>query len=221
MAFVNPIKPSGLSPVQFLSGTKYTGQAHMYSIPASDATYNYFQGDLVSAIGGGGSTAADVNGIPSVVMTTAGVAACGVIVAIGTIPQGGPYINPNDLSKTYAPKVKTQAYYVLVADDPNIIFEVQEGGTGTNFTSNATQRNANIILGAASTAAAPTGIYISQTQMDNTAAAAVTATLNLKIVRFAQRIDNHFVTTPSTGGQGQKWWVMINNHQYRAGILSN
>lgn len=218
MAFTNPNKPSGLSPVATLSGSDWTGKGRMYAIPTSDTTNNYFPGDLVSLVAGGAG--GDTNtGLPLISLTAAGAAAVGVIQAVGTNPTGGPYINPNDLSKTYAPLTKTVPYYAYVLDDPNIIFEIQEGGAGTNLTAVVIGRNANILLGAASTAANP-GVYVSQTVMTDTAAPTTTATLNLKIISLAQRPDNHFVTVPATGGGGQKWWVLINNHSYRTGIVS-
>jgi hypothetical protein len=191
----------------------------VYAIPTSDATYNYFPGDLVSLVGGGSAGGDTVTGLPYVSLTAAGAAAVGVIQAIGTNPYG-PLINPNDLTKTYAPITKAVTYYAYVLDDPNIIFEIQEGGAGTNLTaSTACGRNANILLGAASTAASP-GVYVSQTVLTDTAAPTTTATLNLKILSLAQRPDNHFSTSPATGGAGQKWWVLINNHSYRGGIVS-
>jgi hypothetical protein len=33
-------------------------------------------------------------------------------------------------------------------------------------------------------------------------------------------MDNAFVTSPATGGGAQKWWVLINNHYYRTGIIA-
>jgi hypothetical protein len=61
-------------------------------------------------------------------------------------------------------------------------------------------------------------VNVSGTQLNN-GSVATTATLNLKILRFGQRIDNHFVTAPATGGGAQKWEVVINNHVYRGGTL--
>src|SRR5271168_1009357 len=120
MAFTNPNKPSGLSPVATLSGSDWTGKGRMYAIPTSDSTYNYFPGDVVALAAAGGG---DVNGLPLITMATAGGNfTVGVIQAIGTNPQGGPYINPNNLSTTFAPITKLQTYYAYVLDDPNIIF---------------------------------------------------------------------------------------------------
>jgi hypothetical protein len=216
MAFVNPNKPSGLSPVATLSGSDWTGKGRMYAIPTSDATYNYFPGDLValSATAGG-----DVNGLPLITMCAAGATAVGVIAAVGTNPQGGPYIDPNNLSRTYAPVTKLQTYYALVVDDPNMIFEIQENAVAASLTTAAVQLNANIILGAAATAANP-GVYVSQTLLNNNTPPGTTNTYNLKILSLAQRPDNHFVSTLAGVGSYQKWWVMINNHAYRIGVTA-
>jgi hypothetical protein len=217
MAFTNPNKLSGLSPVQLLSGAKYDGKGRMYVIPTSDATNNYFVGDLVTMPGGG-----DVNGLPLISIATAGAPAVGVIAAIGVNPQGGPYINPANLNLTYAPITKTVPYYCLVHDDPNIIFEIQEGGSSTNLTTSVVQLNANIHAGAGTTNANPNaaGFYLSSQYLDNVTAPTTTSTFNLKIISLAQRPDNHFVTSPTTGGGSQKWWVIINSHWYRAGVTA-
>lgn len=214
MAFTNPNKPAGLSPVTTLSGADWTGKGRMYAIPTSDSTYNYFPGDLVTlnAAPGGG----DANGLPYCAMYTAGTRpVIGVIQSVGTNPQGGPYINPNNLALTYAPITKTVPYYAYVLDSPDIIYEIQETGASTNLTTAVCGLNATIVLGAASTAANP-GVYVSQTMLNNASAPTTTATLPLKILQLAQRPDNHFVTSPSTGGGYQKWWVMLNNHFYRS-----
>lgn len=214
MAFSNPNKPAGLAPVTTIPGYDWTGKGRMYAIPTSDATYNYFPGDLVTlaATPGGG----DVNGLPICAMYTAGTRpVIGVIQSVGIIPQGGPYINPNNLALTYAPITKTQTYYAYVIDDPYVVYEIQEVGASTNLTTAVVGLNATIVLGAASTAAVP-GVFVSQTQLNNAVAPTTTSTLPLKIISLAQRPDNHFVTSPTTGGGSQKWWVMLNNHFYSA-----
>lgn len=206
MAFVNPNKPAGLSPVGYLNGANYDGKGRMYTILAAD-TNPYFVGDLVVPTGSG-----DTRGLPGVTLASAGGAAVGVIVGIGTNPDGGPYANPLNLNVVSRPSGSQSVnYYALVSDDPNIIYEVQEGGSGTNLTQTSLQSNANILY-----AAPATGVNVSGTTMNNVGVA-TTATLNLKIISFARRIDNQFVTSPATGGGSQKWWVIINNHVYRGG----
>jgi len=209
MAFVNQSKPAGLSPVKYLNGANWNSQVSMYAIAASDANA-FYPGDLVKATGAGDAA----TGLQVITLGTAGAAACGVLVAVGLgnsspAGAGGPYINYNDLSKTYRPASSVAVYYAAVVDDPNVIFEIQEGGTGTNFAAASVGLNANIIY-----TAPATGVYVSGMQVDDTAAAAVTATLNLRLYSLKQSIDNHFVTSPATGGGAQKWWVLIQNHQY-------
>lgn len=212
MAFVNISKPSGLSPVRYLNGATYDGKGNMYAILAAD-TNPYFPGDLVVPQNTG-----DANGIPCVTLATAGNPAVGVVVAVGTLPSqgylvpGGPYVNAANLNLINRPSgAQTTVYYALISDDPNIVYEIQEGGAGTNLTTAACNNNANILY-----AAPATGVNVSGTTLNN-ASVLTTATLNLKIIRLAQRIDNHFVTNPATGGGGQKWEVLINNHVYRGG----
>lgn len=216
--WVNPNKPAGLSPVRYLNGAKWDGKTRMYSIAAAD-TNAYWVGDLVKL-----QNAGDANtGLAGITLGTTGAAAVGVVVAVGPGTNsvgysgqgggaGGPIINPNNLAQTNRPAAaQSGVWYASVIDDPNVIFEIQEGGSGTNLTQTSIGKNANIVY-----AAPATGVFVSGTQLDN-GSVNTTATLNLQILALAQRIDNHFVTSPATGGGGQKWWVIINNHQYRAG----
>jgi hypothetical protein len=197
--------PSGLAPVQHMNGSPWNGQVRQYCILAADA--NPFSiGDLVTTIGNAG---ADAFGIPAVTLAAAGVAVRGVIVAIGIVPQGGPYINPTDLTKmTRATGTKTINYYCAVVDDPSVLFEVQEGGAGTVLTQASVSRNANIVY-----AAGAAGQNFSGSTLDN-GSVATTNTLQLKIISATQRADN----TPYAAYQ--KWLVMINNHEFRPGTTS-
>jgi len=208
MAFVNPNRPSGLSPLRYLNGAKYDGKVNTYAIAAAVAT-PFYVGDLVSLATGGSPL-----GIPNIALTAAGSnPAVGVIVAVGLLPFG-PYINVNDLSKISRPTgAQTQIYYAAVSDDPNIVYEIQEGGSATNLTSaTALSKNASIVY-----ALPATGVVVSGTMLDGGTVSTATATLNLKILKFVQRIDNNFVTSPATGGGAQKWEVIINNHTFGRG----
>jgi hypothetical protein len=214
MAFVNPNKPSGLSPIKYLNGANYDGKGQVYSILAAN-TNPFYVGDLVSLVAGGGATAADAAGIPAITLATNGASILGVIVAVGAnsamFPDAGPYLNVGNLGSTiFRPSgAQTQNYYALVSDDPNIIYEIQEGGAGTNLTKSAVGRNAQFLYSAPAT-----GVFVSGTTLDNGNANGTTATIALKIMRLSRRIDNNFVTNPSTGGGAQKWEVLINNHVF-------
>jgi hypothetical protein len=209
MAFVNPNKPAGLSPIGLFSGALWNSKVKMYAIAAAD-TNPYYPGDLVALTGAGDAA----TGLSNITLATAGNAALGVVVAVGLgnagpAGAGGPYINANNLALTSRPSgAQTPVYYAAVIDDPMTVYEIQEGGTGTNLAAaTGPGLNANILY-----AAPAAGVYVSGTTLNNVGVT-TTATLNLRILELAQRIDNHFVTTPATGGGAQKWWVMVQNHQ--------
>lgn len=195
----NVSKPAGLKPVGYLNGSPWNGQARLYYVPSTNATALYV-GDPVTRL----TASADANGIPSVSIGVAGSAVCGVIVGV-VVAKAGVSLQGTtiDLTRRSLP-VSTEGY-VLVADDPAILFEVEEGTTagaaGTALTASAIGNNANfIILAGAST------VGDSGTLLDN-ATEGTGATLNLKLMSLAQREDNAF-------GTRAKWIVKINNHQY-------
>jgi hypothetical protein len=207
MAFVNPNKPAGLSPLRYWRAAKYDGKVGSYAIKASN-TSAFYPGDLVTLATGGSA-----QGLPYLALATAGSGnAVGVVVAVGLLPYG-PFINPNNLAVTARPAAaQATDWFAAVSDDPDIVYEIQEGGAGTNLTpTTALTKNANILY-----AAPGTGVAVSGTTLNN---ASVTtsngAATDLKIIRFVQRVDNQFVTTPATGGGAQKWEVMLNGNFYR------
>lgn len=192
MANVN--KPSGLAPVCYLNGSQWNGQARCYYIASNNGTA-FAIGDPVCSSG-----SADTNGVPGVAIGVAGSAWRGAIVGIGT--SEGLMADPNNLSTIIIPATKTQAYYVMVADDPNIVFEMQEISGGTQLTADEVGLNANGV------AAANNG-YVSGWVIDNSTEAG-TSTLNVKLLGLSRKPGNAF-------GAYAKWLVSINNHELRAG----
>ena len=212
----NQNKPVGLSPVRYLNGAPYNGQVSMYHVNSGGSNAIYV-GDPVKLIAGVEGIAGEANGLQTVDIGAAGATCVGVVVAVGITPRGGPYINPNNLgynalNTQYVPASRTIPYFVAVADDPNIIFEIQEGGTGTELTVAATSKNANFAI-----AAPATGNFLSGTYLDIGTAPATTSTYNLKIMGLSQKLD------PSSGlyntyGPYAKWLCLLNNHSYRTGV---
>lgn len=191
--------PFGLSPVEYLNGAPYNGQVRRYFIPQADANA-YAIGDPVTL---GGS--ADARGIASAVIATPGAALLGCIVGMGGATYGGMSADPNNLNTTVIPATKTRPYYVLVADDPNIIFEVQEINSGTPLAATDVGFNANLVAGANSG-------YLSGWTLNN-ATKANTVTLDVKLMGLSQRNPNNEF------GLAAVWNVIINNHCYRAGTV--
>jgi len=194
----NVSKPSGLKPVGYLNGAPWNGQARLYYIPSTN-TSAYHVGDPVT-LGGTG----DANGLASVSIGVAGSAIIGAIVGVAVAPASNSLQGTTlDLTARSIPATKAKDYYVMVADDPNIIFEIQEGNT-VALAATDIGLNCNFLIAAGSTVTSDSGTTTA------VAAPAATATLNLKLLGLAQRQDNAF-------GQYAKWLVKINNHVYGAG----
>lgn len=175
----------GLRPVQDITGAPWNGQLTQYFIAASNAVA-LFQGDLVTL-----DTTTDANGVMGVRKFTIGTdtAACGVVVGFA--------INPLNLnSPQYRPA--STATYVLVADAPDTIFEVQSQIVITDFNQNAVMTDAG-----GSTVTGQSGQSIS--------AVNTTATSILKLRGAKRSVDNDITSVNA------KVLVMINNHQLSGG----
>lgn len=195
----NTNAPMGLAPKEYLDGTPWNGAGHVYCILSTDNNA-YAIGDPVTLAGSG-----DANGIPNVTLATAGTGnvVTGVIVSAGGTKYGGPLADATNLNTTVIPAAKTKDYYVMVCDDPNVLFEIQEDSIGNNLAKTDLGNNFNLISGTNSG-------YMSGWMLDSSSAA-TTATLQLKLLRLSQRSDNAI-------GQYAKWLVKINNHTFGAGV---
>ena len=192
----NVSRPQGLKPVGYLNGSPWNGQARKYYVPATNATALYV-GDPVT-LGGSG----DAQGVPSVSIGVAGSAVVGVVVGV-VVANAGTSLQAGVLDLTRRSLPALTEGYVLVADDPNIIFEIQSGQT-VPLAATDIGLNCNFLIAAGASATGDSG---TTTEL---AAPAVTATLNLKLIGLAQREDNAF-------GAFAKWLVKINNHVYGTG----
>lgn len=194
MANVN--RPTGLSPVKMVTGAPYNGQCNVYAILAADANAFAIGDPVVSSASG-----ADAAGVAAVTLAAATGAIRGVIVGIGT--KANLIANPDQLGSTIrSAGAKTTDWYALVVDDPNIIFEVQEVGTGTPLTAADIGLNTSLLVGA-------NNGFVSGWLLDNGVELG-TATLQVKLLGLSQRVDNAF-------GAYAKHLVLINNHELRAG----
>lgn len=198
----NTSKPAGLVPVQYLNGAPWNGGGRVYCIPDSDDTNAYAIGDPVVLAG-----SADGSGIPTITLATAGtgqsVLGC-IVSGAGAIAAGSSYGVPAE-SPIVIPATKSRNYYVLVADDPNIVFQIQEDGLVTPLAATDTGTNVNLASGT-------NNGYVSGWQIDSDSKAA-TSTLQLKLLGLAYNPQQ----PPMTFGQYAQWLVLINNHCYRIG----
>jgi hypothetical protein len=87
--------------------------------------------------------------------------------------------------------------YVLVCDDPDVLYEIQEDSDTSTLAKTSIGLNADLIAAAGSTYTRRSGFML------DSSTAATTATLQLRIIELAQRPDNEI-------GTNAKWLVAIN-----------
>ncbi len=188
----NVDRPAGLKPVKYLSGAPWNGKANVYFVPDTDATA-LFKGDPVKSAGG-----ADPTGkYPTVVQAAAGEAVRGVVIGFGEEPF--VMVNPTNSDRTHRPA--NAAMYVMVVDDPNVIFEVQEDSDGGALTADAIGSSADLVVGAGDVKSGRSGV-----ELDSSSAATVAATC--KILRAVNREDNEL-------GDHCKFEVLIAEHEMK------
>jgi hypothetical protein len=179
---------SGLKPVRRFSGAPFNDAARRYSCPATYATA-LFIGDPVVKSG-----TSDADGYSEVNSAASGGAITGVVVGFEDIP-----------SMTLGYGAASTVRAVLVADDPELLFEVQEDAVGGALALASVGLNCDLISAAGSTATRTSGWML------DTSTAATTSTLQVKIVEFQHRADN----MPASANS--KVLVKINKHTELAG----
>ena len=193
MANVN--RPNGLTPVRHMSGAPYTGAANLYSVLAAD-TNPLAIGDPVVSVAGGASA----DGIMAVTHAAGAGPYIGVVVGIFDNKNGSKIGNPDSLVRPGAAQSKD--WYVMVADNPELLFEVQEINSGTPLAAADVGLNANLAIGS-------NNGFVSGATIDN-ATELTTATLGVKLLGLVQRADNAV-------GAAARWLVKLNNHQLASG----
>lgn len=179
---------TGLRPVQTLSGVPYNGQCERFYVPSSDSTAIYI-GDLVKLAGSG-----DANGVPSVTLASSTNVVLGVVVGVEAATN-----------ESLIYRAASTERYLLVATDPQLLFEIQEDSTGGALAATHIGLNANFSGSGGSTVTGKSAIEL------DSSSAATTATLDFSIVRLAPRPDNEI-------GTNAKWLVRLNNHQRVDGV---
>lgn len=181
----NADAPFGLRPARYLSGAPYAGAVNRYFVPATDGTAIYI-GGLVKIAG-----SADADGVMTVTGNVAsGDAVIGVVVGVEPI---------TDESTTY--RAASTARYVFVADDPNLLFEVQEDSVGANLAAANVGGTAELTgFTSGSTTTGLSAIEIDSSDLGTDAAD------DVFIYGLVRRPDNEI-------GANAKWLVRLNNHQ--------
>jgi len=197
----NFIQPRGFVPARYLNGAAWSGGANMYHIPAADAN-QYNPGDVVLSAASG----ADANGIANVTKNTTGT---GVVrgVIIGCLlanPNQPSIVGTNlDLTVQNIPATKTRDYYVLVVDDPKVVFQIQDDGITT-----ANLVAASVGLNSSFTVTNPTAPAQNSATVLLSSSFAVTAALTVKLLGLSQLPNNAF-------GANATWDVIFNQHEFQ------
>lgn len=178
----NVDSPFGLKPVRYVGGGPYMGDANLYYVPSSDSTA-IFVGDAVKLAG-----SADSDGVPSVAQAAAGDTVIGVVVGVK------PVTNDSTIYR----EASTERY-VYVADDPDLLFLVQEDSDGGALAAADVGNNCDLVVGSGST---QTGL--SAMEVDSSTKATTTA--QVRIMRLWDAADNEI-------GDQAKWLVKIVEHR--------
>lgn len=178
--------PTGLTPRRYRNGSPWMGAARHYLVPATDPTPLYV-GDPVVIVAGSDTA----NGFASVTAAPGGAGNRITGVVIGFRPSA------TIIASGY--RVGAVAEYVIVADDPDLLFEVQESAAtnGAALTAAAMGKNVNLLAGNGSPATRQSGVMI------DSASASTAGTGQLRVVEFQRRVDNII-------GAYAKWMVAIN-----------
>lgn len=190
----NADSPFGLRPVRYLSGAPYNGAVNKYYVASGDSTAIYV-GGLVKPAG-----SADANGVMSVTgNVSTGNPVMGVVVSVAPVTAD---------STIY--RAASTERYVYVADDPNLLFEVQEDADAGALAITAVGNTAD--LTGFTSGSTTTGL--SAIEIDtSTATASGDGTQDVMIVGFSQRQDNE------VGVANAKVLVRLNNHFAVDGVV--
>lgn len=175
---------SGLKPVRSFARSGFANALRRYVAPASYATA-LFPGDPVVKVAAGAHT----TGENTINLAAAGGAVTGVVVG---------FEDPASLVLGYG--AASTLRYVLVDDDPESLFEVQEDAVGGALALADVGLNADLVAAAGSATTRTSGWML------DTSTKAVTSTLQVKIIQFQVREDNE------PGVANAKVLVKINNH---------
>lgn len=184
----------GAIPVRYLNGRAWSGEATWYYTPSTDAAAIYLY-DLVNLTGD-----MDATGHYAVADRTAATEALIVGSVVGFSLQPGPAIYPTNPSIKYRPA--STAMYILVADDPNLIFHMREDGVGATIATTDSAAGCDIVATAGSTTTGVSGMVLDSSEPNVSG--------QMRIWRRANILGN-----PAIGADDCVWEVTINEHVMR------
>lgn len=201
----NTSRIAGFKPVKHLNGSPYNGQANIYEVPAGEAV-PVFVGDLVKL-----SDSAATGGYPAVEAVVGASAQVAAVPVVGSVvgiinakldPIDGTMSGGSISLDTPVYRAASTKQYVLVADSPDLIFEVEAdaavalASVGLNADIGASAHTLPLATGAS-----PMYVY-------STTAPSASATRPLQILGIVKRPDNE------ANAAFNKVLVKITTHAY-------
>ena len=202
-------KPFGFSPVRTLDANEFTEQGTMYFIPSSDGSA-YYIGDAVKSVANG-----DANGIPAMQKSTGVTTELQRGVYLGNIQPPPNQVSiqglPLALEYTAIPATKTIGYYILVVDDSDVLFAMQDDGAtpGNCVAANCNKNSTfNIVVG--SSLVSYSGNTLASTGF------AVTVGFPVRLIGLTQGIYEGQIN--AFGGFGV-WLCKLNQHELQGNTV--
>lgn len=186
----NPTTGFGLRPVRDRSGRVYNGAVNRYVVPASDGTALHI-GDPVQLAG------SSSEGLPTITRATAAGGNYILGVVVGFEIDANIRVNGYRAASTRA--------VVLVADDPELLFEIVEDSDSENVLASEIGFNIDLVAGSGSSATRLSGFKA------DSSTAATTNTLQLKLEGIVNDGANETADTDAA----KRLYVSINLHQRR------
>ena len=191
--------PFGFSAVIYGTSGTNNQQQRVYYIPSTD-TSAYYIGDVVKTIDGG-----DANGTPAIAKCASGDTPRGVVTGILISNPNNPSIQGVnlDLTTTSVPASKSQAYYLLVNDDPDQVYCIQ--GDSTTFATTDMNKNASYTVAAPSISNQQSATVLTGTTTSSTAVLKIVGIEPIPgnalgpYVRFFVLFNNAELLRPSAG----------------------
>lgn len=187
----------GARPVRHRSGAPYSGGCRLYYSAGASALY---LGDPVIVTNAGGNSSTYFNhvagSLPTVALATAGAGNAITGFIVGFFPETAQ-------SAVYGVNGATRGVYV--ADDPDLVFEIQDDGVSASTVTFASESgNLNLSAFSGNTNTGRSGATLNSTMTNG-------ATDQLKVIGLAERANNAV-------GKFAVWEVVINNHTLVTGV---
>lgn len=185
----------GIRPIND-NGTPWSGQGRLAAVPAAQSG-NIFLGDPLIALGG-----TDAFGVPLVGIASAGASnpILGTMLGVSNGPAGSGYTITRDLPVYRQASILN---YILMVDDPNQLFAVQEDSVGGAIAAaTAGFANGNLVAGAGSTVTGFSGWQLQSSSVSSSA----NTTYQFRILGLLRGPDNAV-------GVNAKWVGRLNNPQ--------